>query len=573
MRGVKTGVWLVISAVILTGCVAEKQPEPDPAPLTSRTVLPSAFLTVASDVDPVANAIAASQALYDKAEFVVTAPAGDLGAQVIASSAAVALGVPLLLTPSSESSASTAALDSELDRLGATSVLDVGGNAPGPTEGSSPTDTPRPTDAPDRLQLDGGAAALNEVLPDRLEISEVASEQGVLAAVAGLGPAAPRVLSLAGDANASGSSDAATDAATDAPRVALPRVRRATPVVGAMALAVDDVAQVAPVATARAAGVPVRLVPADQPNPQASADLVTALGEAQPSSVLLLGAPFATETSLDWKLRSAITGVQLPGGGQLLFPGHLFVALYGTPGAPILGVLGEQGLPESISRAQSTTAPYAALTDRTVVPMMEIIATVAAGEAGPDGNYSNEISVESLLPWVEAAGAAGMYVVLDLQPGRTDFLSQAKLYESLLALPHVGLALDPEWRLAPNQRHLTQIGSVDVVEVNSVITWLADLTAANALPQKMLVLHQFQSRMIANRSTLDTTRDELALLIHVDGQGSQPAKQSTWNALHTDAPPSVAWGWKNFYDEDLPPLTPEQTMTQVAPTPDLITYQ
>jgi hypothetical protein len=163
--------------------------------------------------------------------------------------------------------------------------------------------------------------------------------------------------------------------------------------------------------------------------------------------------------------------------------------------------------------------------------------------------------------------------VLDLQPGRTDFLSQAKLYESLLALPHVGLALDPEWRLAPNQRHLTQIGSVDVVEVNSVITWLADLTAANALPQKMLVLHQFQSRMIANRSTLDTTRDELALLIHVDGQGSQPAKQSTWNALHTDAPPSVAWGWKNFYDEDLPPLTPEQTMTQVAPTPDLITYQ
>ena len=40
-----------------------------------------------------------------------------------------------------------------------------------------------------------------------------------------------------------------------------------------------------------------------------------------------------------------------------------------------------------------------------------------------------------------------MYVVLDLQPGRTDFLTQAKRYEPLLALPHVGLALDPEWRL------------------------------------------------------------------------------------------------------------------------------
>ena len=40
-----------------------------------------------------------------------------------------------------------------------------------------------------------------------------------------------------------------------------------------------------------------------------------------------------------------------------------------------------------------------------------------------------------------------MYVVLDLQPGRSNFLDQAKLYEPLLRLPHVGLALDPEWRL------------------------------------------------------------------------------------------------------------------------------
>jgi hypothetical protein len=34
----------------------------------------------------------------------------------------------------------------------------------------------------------------------------------------------------------------------------------------------------------------------------------------------------------------------------------------------------------------------------------------------------------------------------------------------------------------------------------------------------------------------------------------------------------VHWGWKNFYDEDVPMLDPAQTM-QVQPVPDLVTYQ
>ena len=52
---------------------------------------------------------------------------------------------------------------------------------------------------------------------------------------------------------------------------------------------------------------------------------------------------------------------------------------------------------------------------------------------------------------VEAAAEHGVYVVLDLQPGRQDFLSQAQQYQELLELPNVGLALDPEWRLGPDQ--------------------------------------------------------------------------------------------------------------------------
>jgi hypothetical protein len=77
--------------------------------------------------------------------------------------------------------------------------------------------------------------------------------------------------------------------------------------------------------------------------------------------------------------------------------------------------------------------------------------------------------------------------------------------------------------------------------------------------------------MIQGRERLDTSRDELAVLIHADGQGTQPAKAGTWQALRAGAPP-VHWGWKNFYDEDVPMLDPVQTYA-VQPVPDLVTYQ
>lgn len=353
----------------------------------------------------------------------------------------------------------------------------------------------------------------------------------------------------------------------------LPQVSAPDPVPDVVALSSGGPETAAAAVTARAAGTTV-VDTAGQTDPRASADVVDALAGDRPSTVLALGAAFDGVAGLDWKTATAASGEQLPGGGQLLFPEHFLVAMYGSTEGPALGVLGEQDLTGSIGRVDDFAAPYAQLLpDRTVVPTFEIIVTVASGSAGPDGNYSTELDPEALRPYVEAAGAAGIYVILDLQPGRTDFLTQAQQYRSLLELPYVGLALDPEWRLQPDEVHLQQIGSVGVDEVNAVVTWLADLTRENALPQKLLVLHQFRLSMIGDRERLDTSRDELALLIHVDGQGSQPDKQGTWNALHQGAPSPVYWGWKNFIDEDTPMLTPEQTVQQAQPLPELVTYQ
>jgi hypothetical protein len=275
------------------------------------------------------------------------------------------------------------------------------------------------------------------------------------------------------------------------------------------------------------------------------------------------GSPLTTSTA---------PTAELPGGGTEIFEGKTYVALYGHPGSRALGVLGEQGTAATIKRAKKVAASYRPHTDRRVVPALEIIATIASRSAGSDGDFSRESSLAKLRPMVDAAGRAGTYVVLDLQPGRSTFLSQAKRYRELLLEPHVGLALDPEWRLKPRQRHLKQVGSVRASEINDVVDWLADLTRDAGLPQKMLLLHQFRTSMITNRSSLDTSRGELAMVIQMDGLGSQPAKRATWRALRRNAPPGITFGWKNFIDEDRPMLGPKRTMA-IKPEPRWVSFQ
>ncbi len=284
-------------------------------------------------------------------------------------------------------------------------------------------------------------------------------------------------------------------------------------------------------------------------------------------------APPAPPTAVADVAAARAPSATLPGRtGSLVFRGRTYVALYGHPATGALGVLGEQGTNATIRRAKSMAARYRPYTARTVVPALEVIATVASAGAGHDGNYSSETPVSRLRPLVRAARRAGVYVVLDLQPGRTDFRTQAKRYRSLLAEPHVGLALDPEWRLKPNQRHLRQIGSVDAREINRVSAWLAAFTRNRRLPQKMLLLHQFRPSMIRNRRLLDTSHPELAVAIQMDGLGSQPAKRATWRAIRRAAPSRVRFGWKNFIDEDRPMLSPAATMA-IRPQPRWVSYQ
>ena len=254
---------------------------------------------------------------------------------------------------------------------------------------------------------------------------------------------------------------------------------------------------------------------------------------------------------------------------ERLEDGHLDIVTAGVERFRVLDWTRSE--PYAVARVEPIAAEYAG-EGLVVVPAFEIIATVADARAGDDGNYSNETPVADIRPWIETAGEAGLYVLLDLQPGRSDFLSQARLYEEFLRLPYVGLALDPEWRLGPDQFHLQQFGSIPAEEVNAVAEWLAGLVREEHLPQKMLLLHQFRLSMIPDRDNI-AVPGELALVIQMDGQGPIADKYATWAAVTAGTEGSGwFWGWKNFYDEDSPTATPAQVM-DLEPAVVYVSYQ
>lgn len=576
---------VTVLACTLAGCTLETQEpgpsattrptaEPTRAPRPFQVAAPQAPAVVLDTTDPVGAALAASGAVFAAAPVVVLAGADDPVGQLTAASAAVALGSPLLLVgqPAADAPDPAATLRAELDRLGTAAALVVGPAAApagletvrvpaGAEVATLAAATGRRFGAATPVTAGDEAAAVGALTHPRTAVL-----RAVAAASSGTTPSPSRSTLATGP----------TPAATALP--ALPATEPATTAPAAtVALTGAGDVPLAVLATLRAAGVPLVDVPAA--DPRSTSEAVTALAAAAPQHVIGLGTAFGPVDRLASRVATAAAGAQLPGGGQLLFPqdlglpGKRYVALYGTPGWPALGVLGEQDVPATIARAEAHAAPYRGLTTDTVIPGVEIIATIASAGAGPDGNYSNERTVDELMPLVQAAGEAGQTVVLDLQPGRTDFLTQAQQYQALLELPHVGLALDPEWRLGPDQVHLRQIGSVGIDEVNAVSAWLAELVRDHHLPQKMLIVHQFMLRMVGERERLDMSHDELAVVVHVDGQGSQGAKVGTWNTIRAGAPAGLHWGWKNFYDEDSPAMLDPAGTYAIVPTPDLVTYQ
>ncbi len=172
--------------------------------------------------------------------------------------------------------------------------------------------------------------------------------------------------------------------------------------------------------------------------------------------------------------------------------------------------------------------------------------------------------------YLAAARAAKALLLLDIQPGRGDFLSEVRRLERWLREPDVGIALDPEWHVKPGEVPGQVIGSVTAEQVNAASEYVSRFVVDNNLPEKLFVVHQFTSDMIENKDRV-AKQSGLAVTMNVDGFGDRANKISKYEQF-TSERTRFHDGFKLFYEEDTDVMSPGAVL-QMRPPPDLVVYE
>jgi len=258
----------------------------------------------------------------------------------------------------------------------------------------------------------------------------------------------------------------------------------------------------------------------------------------------------------------------LPRGGRSILPEFRVVAYYGAPQSRELGALGIGSPRGAARRLERQARPYRTKR-RPVLPALELITVIANADPGEDGMYRSRQRDAVIRRYLRAARRAKALLLLDLQPGRSDFFTEATRLEKWLKEPDVSLALDPEWRVTDGQVPGQVIGHVGAREVNATSAWLSQLVAKHDLPEKLFVIHQFTDDMVPEQQL--KPRDGLAIVLNVDGFGNQAVKKAKYKDFTRQAP-DFFHGFKLFYEEDTDLMRPREVM-RMRPKPVLVVYE
>lgn len=270
---------------------------------------------------------------------------------------------------------------------------------------------------------------------------------------------------------------------------------------------------------------------------------------------------------------SAPPASELPRGGRELFPRYRLFGYSGYPGAPGQGRLGIGSLDARMKEIEQRGQAWRG--GRTLLPVMELIAVTVHGSPGRDGMYRSRTSEAIIKRWHDAATRHKALLLLNIQPGRADFIDEVKHFEKWLKYPNVGVALDPEWAVGKGQVPGRVFGSTTGKELNDVARYLSQLTAANALPQKVMLFHQLHVTIVKKPKDL-RPQTGVVYINSVDGIGSPGAKVATFQRVMKTRPSYVHPGFKLFYSEDV--KTGKRLMTakevlRLKPQPEYVLFE
>lgn len=325
-------------------------------------------------------------------------------------------------------------------------------------------------------------------------------------------------------------------------------------------------------------GVPASTTPAPGPTPE-----FPSLAAVSP---LPVSAPAPVPSPLPPPLSPAYSGVaealqppepeeqaiwQRPPPPPSLLAGRLLVGLYGTPMGRGLGILGTASATATVSMTLQQAAAYQAVATGTqVIPFFHLVTTIADPHPGEDGDYNHRVATATVQLWLDVARAYGLWSVIDIQPAHGPLTVELAAVEPFLRQPNVHLAVDPEFVMSDTTwvpgAHL---GYLDAAAINAVQAWL-DTLARETGQRKLLVIHQFDDRMIGRKELLQRY-PRVELIWDADGFGPPSPKIKDY-LQYSQEPGFQYGGLKLFYDYDRPLMPPAQVLSLI-PCPVFVVYQ
>lgn len=268
---------------------------------------------------------------------------------------------------------------------------------------------------------------------------------------------------------------------------------------------------------------------------------------------------------------STPTFVLSPAGPNSLFQNCQVVAFYGYPNVPQMGIVGEYSPDQLVQKLLQQAKAYDAINgSRGVAPAIHLIYAVAQASQTPDGTYLQRMPDSMVKQWIGIAEKYNLLLFLDIQMGASTVQKEFPHVLPYLKNPRVHLALDPEFVVTGGERPGVAIGSLNVSQINTAEDLLQKLVEQYHLPNKILIVHQFLSKMIINKSQM-VTLPNVDLVIDQDGFGPPAVKIGNYRKfVEEDGAPHG--GFKLFYKQDKPLMTPQQ-VEQLVPQPDVIIYQ
>ncbi len=248
------------------------------------------------------------------------------------------------------------------------------------------------------------------------------------------------------------------------------------------------------------------------------------------------------------------------------------VSYYGHPLSGAMGALGQLEPKVMVRELKEQTQAYTkADPDRPAIPTIELIASVAQPTPGPDGLYLAPTEDFWIEKYAKLAEENDCLLLLDIQIGYSTIAAEVERLMPYLERDYVHLAIDTEYDMIPPDIPGQQIGSSPGADIMAAARTLSRLVEEKDLPPKVLVIHQFESGMIQNKEMLRPVPN-VEMVLHADGFGTPQQKFEKYDLLVRDEPIQYG-GFKLFYDQDTPLLSPERVLDRLEPKPAVISYQ